>query len=104
MPQFRCNSCNATYPDPRPDGSPAFHVCPADQITHAVCDAQGNVLTPEKRVPWPNARNENIKPGSMFYDGKPGRMVPLPDEPARSRFVEGPIEIVSEGLGRTQIG
>jgi len=49
MRQWKCKSCNATYPDTQPDGTLYFHAC-----APMPPDAQGN------QAEHPNKRDENI--------------------------------------------
>lgn len=61
----KCNSCGATYFPVQADGTAYFHACPPEIITHAICDPKtGAVVTPEKREPRTNTRNENPHPES----------------------------------------
>lgn len=101
---WKCNSCGATYPDPKPDGTPAFHVCSPDTIEqYAVTDEKGNVTQPEKRAPRASVRNENIRPGLVYLEGKPMLRERDPSDP--TRWVAKPAEsiIISEGEGRTAV-
>lgn len=82
MRQRKCNSCGATYSPVDANGCNYFHECSPEVITPAVCDQKtGNVVTPEKREPRTNVRNEN-------------------PHPERTR--ENP-RIISEGDGYTEI-
>ena len=82
--RLKCNSCGATYPDTRDGSAPTyFHVCPPELVdTHAVCNEEGNTITPATFKATPNPRNENLKPN--------------PDKP-------GEHVMVSEGSGVTEV-
>jgi hypothetical protein len=82
---------------------PAFHVCPPEYITHAVCDAEGKIITPEKRTPRENVRNENVKPGLIFQGGKYILQSVDPNDSVRIVTTEQDSIIIAEGLGRTLV-
>lgn len=101
---FKCNSCDAEYPDPKADGTPAFHVCPFDQVTErAVFDDQGNQTKAEVRELIPNRRDENMRPGLFYLEGKPYIRVQDKNDPARWVLETPDSLIISEGEGRTEI-
>src|SRR5579864_838176 len=102
--RYECNSCHARYDDPRPDGTPAFHVCPPDEIlAYAIFDDSGKLLKPEKRGPRLNVRNENLRPGLVYIEGKPRLRVQDPEDRTRWVLTEPASLIISEGAGRTEI-
>jgi len=99
MPRFQCPACQGTYDDPQPGGSRYFHVCaplsvpelealPVDQA-HALAPelpahftrADLERLVSERRVPRPNARNENIDPAAPPVSVKPGEVPDLESAP-----------------------
>lgn len=101
---WKCNSCGAVYDDPRPDGTPAFHVCPVDAITErALFDEQGNQQKPEKREALSDRRNENIRPELVYIEGKPMLKVTDPDDRTRRTLKQADSLIIAEGKGRTQV-
>ncbi len=101
---FECNSCHARYADPRPDGTPAFHVCPPEVIeSYAVSDGKGNVTKPEKRSPRRSIRNENIRPDLVYLEGKPFIRAQDPQDASRRTLTPAQSIIISEGEGRTAV-
>ena len=101
---WQCNTCGQNYPEQQPDGSPNFHVCPPDRITvYAVQDNNGAVITPEKREPFANRRDERPAEGLQYFEGRPFIVRRDPDDPAR--LVPQPTTrlIRSEGKGRTAV-
>jgi hypothetical protein len=104
MAKYRCNSCETVYSDTNTDGSPYAHACHPDVIeAHAVCNADGQVTVPEKRTPRADLRDENIRPGAFYVDGKVMVEYPDPETPARMLRKPGKLEIVAEGAGRTLV-
>ncbi len=72
MGKYRCNSCQGTYVDPQPDGSPYKHVCspirnPAwkdpnqARISHAKRLERASV---PKFIERENKRDENLEPAT----------------------------------------
>jgi hypothetical protein len=85
MSLSKCNSCGGTYRSTLQDGSRYSHVCPSEEITHAVCDPKtGEATVPEKRTPRAVIRNENIagraKVGAEQIVSEGGGITVLPDE------------------------
>jgi len=108
MAKFRCKSCGGIYIDPQLDGVHYYHVCPPEIIEHATFDAQGKQLTPEKRTPRPNVRNENVLPGLTYIAENNSTLVPKlrkphPEERGRFIYVDAPTIIISEGAGREEV-
>lgn len=105
MSTWKCLSCGATYSDTSPGGYAFYHACPTEKVTPGVFDARGNLVTPEKREPFPNRRDENVTPGLEWFHETGGppkcmKQVPHPEERGRFIFVETQPTIVSEGAGR----
>lgn len=103
MSKWKCNSCGEVYSDTAFDGSPAYHVCSPETIEHAKCDAEGKILTPEKRTPRENVRNENMKPGLIFVDGEYILQTPDPTGNVPMLTTKPGSIIISEGAGRTLV-
>jgi hypothetical protein len=82
--RLKCNSCGATWPDPKVTGFIYAHQCPekvvdTPEVTNPLT---GDIITQATFKPTPNPRNENLKRN--------------PDKP--SEYV-----IVSEGTGVTEV-
>lgn len=103
MARYRCNSCGAEYEDRDAAGVMYFHACPTDKITHAVTDDKGNVVTPEKREPLPNRRDENAPKELIYIEGKPKLRKRDPNDPTRVTFEDADSLVRSEGAGRTAL-
>lgn len=103
MATWKCNSCGTVYSDTLQNGVLFFHVCHPEVIEHGTFDKHGNVITPEKRTPRPDIRNENMRPGLQYIDGKYWVGVPLAEDP-KFLILQPAVElIISEGLGRTLV-
>jgi hypothetical protein len=82
--RLKCNSCGATWPNPKATGMMYAHVCPekivkTPEVTHP--DTH-EIITPAEFMDTPNPRNENLKRAPE----KPGEFV-----------------LISEGSGVTEV-
>lgn len=103
MSKYKCNSCGGVYSDHTSDGMDYYHVCPPEKVVHAEFDADGKVLTAEKRVPHENPRDERTYGSAIVVDQKLYWFDPDPtgDKP----FILTPFtpRIRKEGAGRTLV-
>ena len=103
MSKYKCNSCEAVYSDRNPDGVPYYHECDREAIEHATFDDAGKLLTPEKRTPRENIRNENLRMDLIERDGKLYLQTGSTQDEAGPKLVEVPSRLISEGKGRTLV-
>lgn len=92
MARWRCQSCGGTYSDTQRDGTLYFHACPPDHI-----DERG------ERVPIPNRRDENIRPGLWIRTGVDGTVTVVDTDGQVVAEGERSLPIKAEGRGRTLI-
>jgi hypothetical protein len=101
--RVKCNECGATYSRTQVDGSPYYHECSPEIITHAKFDDAGNLLAAETRTPREHARDENNLPGLFIERGEFVTYARDPnDVTARIRTVHAS-PMINNGAGFTEI-
>jgi len=103
MANLKCNACGGTYNTTQRDGTAYFHQCPAEIITTPASSTASGAGAGEVREQRTAIRDENIRRGIVYVDGKPHKFVPNPEERNQSLLVPGEAGIISEGDGVSQL-
>jgi ssDNA-binding Zn-finger/Zn-ribbon topoisomerase 1 len=99
--RFKCNSCGGTYADTQADGTRYFHAC--SPVVNPAFQPDPTKLTHDARetIERDNARNENMKPGLAFQDGKYVVVTADLNDAQKTVATEQKQITRSEGAGRT---